>query len=170
MACLDLVCMWQSAWWLSYGDRAAGDEREVEALDAWRAAASWQAPINPWRKEALSRLAQRSQPRALYRLRGAILESSLVPIGNDGRLLLQASRRLAGLRPGLHRALWIDVPPKFSWWKVLAILSLIALIFAGYALIRVSSRVSLNRQSVILALTVYWAALALISLGLHFSP
>jgi hypothetical protein len=170
IAVLELLCLQQSAWWLGFGDRAAKEGRAGEALDAWRAAASWQAPINPWRDEALERLAAGPRPEALYRLRGAILESSLIPIENDGRLLAQASRRLADLRPDLPPALWTDVPAKFSLWKALAVLSLIALLLAGYALIRFSSKDAVKTPGIVLCLAVYWTTFLFILLGLYLAP
>lgn len=168
---LEILCLWQAAYWLGEGDRAMSQGKEREAFDAWRSAAGWNAPWNPWRDEALERLSQRSEPEAQERLRGSILGSALVPAGREAQLLETASIRLAALRPDLPKELWTEIDVKFSWWKVLAVLSLLVYIGLGYAAVRAVSGPTPQRSiKLIWILGLQLVSLALVFLGLWLAP
>ena len=168
---LEALCLWQSSYWLGVGDRALARGVNGEAFDAWRSAASWSAPWNPWRDAARERLSARHEPEAVERLRGSILGSSVILTGAEKRMLETASIRLAALRPDLSPRLWTDIDAKFSWWKVLVVLALLSLVGTGYAAVRKAAEPSPARTSRILELlALQWLALALVFLGLLLAP
>jgi hypothetical protein len=168
---LEALCLWQSSYWLGVGDRALAGGAKREALDAWRAAASWSAPWNPWRDAARERLAVRPEPEAQERLRGSILASSMVLTGGERRMLEAASIRLAAGRPDLPPTLWTDVDPKFSWWKVLVVLSLLLFVGSGCAAVKKAAGPSPAGTSRLLELlALQWLGLALVFLGLLLAP
>lgn len=168
---LEALCLWQSSYWLGVGDRALASGAKREAFDAWRSAASWSAPWNPWRDAARERLSERPEPEALERLRGSILGSSMILTGEERRMLESASIRLAALRPDLSPRLWTEVDAKFSWWKVLVVLSLLVSIGSGYAALRKAAGPSPARTARLLELlALQWLGLALVFLGLLLAP
>lgn len=162
---LEVVCVWQSRTWLRHGKRAMEEGRSVEAFDAWRTAASWQAPFNPWRREALDQLSRYDEPAAWRRLRGAILESTMVPFGTEHDLLELSAERLASMSPGAPRYLWTGAGPGFSFWRLIAALFSFLFLGSGYGFIRTAAGTA-NRKTRFACLAIYLGSLMAVFLGL----